>query len=175
MPYEFNIDGIQNYFESLAIAHVDVEHNRNGIKSFARLQSDAQINDIKKTAGKNIVVIVDITGKRIGDEDDKKLRREMIIRFSVYAEKNMNADESKTMALQKAENIMFDFMTAMEKTHDDDLEAGVDCGIMHFLKPENFSWQEIPSQPWLINHYGWDLTVPFEVYMPEYNADKWLL
>lgn len=171
MAYEFDIDKIQDFIEALCTSNTDVAHNVNGNKSFARFESDAQINEIKKAAGKNIVVVADINGRRVGDKDDRKLRREVVLRFAVYAVNN--TEDAKKAAEKLSEEIMFDFMTRMEKQQEDDLDENIPCGVMHFLKPENFSWEKITDQPWLLNHYGWDLTVPFDVWMPAYNPAKW--
>lgn len=113
MAYQFDIDSIQDFFEQLATSNADVKHNVNGNKSFARFESDAQVNEIRKAAGKNIVVVADTSGQRVGDKDDRKLRRELLLRFAVFSPDSK--EESKKAAVKKAEEIMFDFMTAMEK------------------------------------------------------------
>jgi hypothetical protein len=173
MAYQFDIDKIQDYIEQLCTRNKDVQHNQNGIKSFARFQSNEQVNELKKAAGKNIVVVGGIGGHRVGERDEKKLQREMILRFAVYAEKSGDVEGAKKDAIRKAEEIMLDFMTEMERQQENDFDNDDSCSIMHFLQPENFFWEEIEDQPWLLNHYGWDLTVPFKVYMPSHNPDKW--
>jgi hypothetical protein len=174
MAYEFDIDKVQDYIESVAERNKNVGHNVNGVRSFARYHSDDQMIEIKKNAGKNIVVVVDTGGHRVGHKDDRMLQRELVLRFACYAEKNGDVAAAKKAAITKAEEIMFDFMTEMELQQESDLDQDIPCGVMHYLQPENYSWQEITDQPWLLNHFGWDLTVPFRTYMPAHDAAKWV-
>lgn len=171
MAYQFDIDKIQDYVEQLCHRNVDLSHNVDGIKSFARFNSEEEMSALRSSAGKNVLVVASLSGRRVGDKDDKTLQREMVLRIVSYAE-NSTAEEIKA-ALKKAEQIMFDIMTEMEKQQEQDLDDNA-CGIMHYLQPENFDWDEVEDQPWLINHYGWDLVVPFKVFMPKHNPDKWL-
>jgi hypothetical protein len=161
MAFEFDIDKIQDAVETMCHRHKLVLHDVEGNKSFARFQSYDQINEIKKAAGKNIVVVAGINMRRVGDKDDRVLQREMILRFACYAAANGDVNTAKKVAIQKAESIMLDFMTFMEKSQEDDIDNDVECSIWKFLRPENFTCMEIEDQPWLINHYGWDLTIPF--------------
>ena len=166
----FDIDQIQDYIQSLCHRHKEIKHDVDGIKSFARFQSEEEMTSLRNNAGKNVVVVAAINGRRVGDKDERTLHREMILRIVSYAENN-TAEEIKA-ALKTAEEIMFDLITEMEHQQEKDMDEDV-CGIMDKLQPENFSWEEVEDQPWLINHYGWDLTVPFKVYMPAHNAAKW--
>ncbi len=174
MAYKFNIDLVQDDVQRMCERHVEIRHNVDGIKSFARFQSGSQISEIKKNAGKTVVVVAAINGRRVGEKDDRMIQRDMILRIAVYAEKDGNVEDAKKIAIQKSEEIMLDLVTQMEKSQEDDTDGDVACSMWRFLRPEEFSWEEIEDQPWLINHYGWDLTVPFRVYMPNYNADKWI-
>lgn len=171
--YQFDINKIQDYLEGLSQRNKDVQHNVLGNKSFARFESGEAVAEIRKNAGKNIVVVASISGQRVGEKDDRILQREVVLRFAVFADKNIDATDGKKTALQKSEEIMFDFMTEMERQQEYDLDNDI-CSVMHGLQPQNFAWQEIEEQPWLINHYGWDLTVPFKVYMPKHNTAKWI-
>ena len=171
MSQFFDIDKCQDYIETLSNRHKDVNHNVDGIKAFARNHSDSEMTDLKNFPGKNVVVIHTISGHRVGDRDDKAVQREMWIRFASYAD-NSTEDEIKA-AQKRAEAIMFDFIGEMERKQEADLDADEDCGIMHYLRPEEFHWEEIEDEPWLLNHYGYDLLVPFRMNMPAFDQSKW--
>jgi hypothetical protein len=47
------------------------------------------------------------------------------------------------------------------------------CGAWQYLEPENINCEEIEDQPWFLNHYGFDLMLPFKTLAPAYNADNW--
>lgn len=171
MAYEFDIEQLQQYIEKLCAFHKEIKHGSTR-RGFAWYQSMDHINDIKKAATKNIVVVAHMDGRRFGHKDDKMYAREIVLRFASYAPKNLEVSAAKKEAEATAERIMYDFMTRMEKQQEDDLDADA-YGPMHFLRPESFSWEPIEDQPWLINHYGFDLTIPFHHYMPAHNEGQW--
>lgn len=166
----FDIDQIQNYVEDLCHRNKVIQHGVDGIVSFARFQSEEEVTALRNSASENIVVVAAIRARRVGDRDDKMLQREMVLRVMNWA-KNNTADEIKA-AIKKAELMVFDIMTEMELQQEKDMDADV-CGVMDKLQPENFAWEEVEDQPWLINHYGWDLTIPFKVYMPKHKPENW--
>ncbi len=170
---KFDIDEIQDYIKQLCIRHTDVQHGLNGQQSFARFHLEEEVNALRNSAGKCIVVVGNITGRRSGHRDDKTLQREITLRFAVYADMNGEIDAARNAAMRKAEEVMFDFMAEMEKKQEADFDEDTQCGLMNHLQSEGFNWEEIEDQPWLVHHYGWDLTIPFKVYMPAHNAAKW--
>lgn len=175
MPFdEFYIDEVQDYLEERCIknklvAHTKVtERNPEGQRSFARFESNEQMNQITSSQAKNIVVVADYYGQRIGDADDKRMRAVIQLRFAVKKDA-ASGDEQNAVndAIKLAEKIMFQFMVRMEK----DMQDG--CNALEALEPEKMVWDKIEEQPWLDDYYGWDLSVPFRSYIPEYNADDW--
>jgi len=169
--YDFDIDEIQDYLEGLCTRHKEIRHS-SAKRSFARFQSNDHVNEIKKAASKICVIVGDIANNRVGHKDDLMVSRQITIRIAVYAELKGDATREKARAMQTAERITMDMITRMEKQQDDDLENDV-YGPMHFLRPEEFSWEPIEDQPWLLNHYGYDVSIPFRHYTPAYDATKW--
>lgn len=164
---EYYVDEFQTYLEGLCEKHVDVQHNVGGIRTFARLMSDEEVNELTNHAGKNIVVVAAFYGRAHGHPDDQQLRQFVQLRFASFAERSTTVGINE--ALKKSFRIMWDFITRMK--HDIKTDDG--CGEMNGLEFENLSWDEIPGQPWLENHFGWDLTIPFKSYQPQYDAAQW--
>lgn len=168
MAQDFYIDEIQDYLENLCLLNKIVKHNENGQRSFSRFESEEHINQIVNNASKNIVVVADYYGQRIGEPDDKRLRLVIEIRFAVKKESG-TGDETNAIneAVKKAEQIMFQFMNKMEM----DFQEG--CNALETLEPEKITWNRIEDQPWLDDYYGWDLIVPFGSYMPPHDENDW--
>lgn len=174
MTESYYIDEMQDYLEQKCELNKLVAHNKasdnspEGQRTFARFESEEHIMQIKNNGGKNIVVVADYSGQRIGDIDDKKLRMVMQLRFCVKKETG-TGDETSAIndAVKLAEQIMFQFWNQMEK----DFEEG--CNALETLEPEKVTWNKIDDQPWLDDYYGWDLNVPFGSYMPEHSEDDW--
>jgi len=171
MAPDFDIEQIQDFLEGLSTKHKQVLHS-NEQRCFVRFQSAEHMTEVKNRGGKNLVIVAAIGGRRVGHKDDRQIRREMVIRFACLAEKNTDPVAAKRQALASAEKIMMDFFTKMERQQEEDLDQD-NYGVMHYLDPENVSWEEIEDQPWFINHYGWDLIVPFRTFMPGYDEDSW--
>lgn len=171
---EFHIDELQDYLEDLCVKNKLVEHtkvtdlNPEGQKAFARFESNDQVNQITQSAAKNIVVVADYFGERVGAPDDKRMRAVVQLIFAVKKEA-ATEDETSAIndAIKLAEKIMFQFMTRMEK----DMEDG--CNALEALEPEAMRWDAIENQPWLDDYYGWELSIPFKSYIPAYDADDW--
>lgn len=164
----FNIETVQDFLEQLCREHALVQHEANGQRCFVRYQSQEHLGDVKNKGGKHLVLVIGFNGRRVGDKDDQRLRRDVVLRFAVYADKATDVNTARQTALNTAEEIMLDFVSRMEQEQQED-----DCGIMKDLEAEKISWEEIEDQPWLLNHYGWDLVIPFKSYMPAYDAAKW--
>lgn len=155
---------IEDYLEDACELHNDLLHGMNGRRAFAKLRTDDHITEITGQGTENIVVIAGMNGRRIGDIDEKRIRRGVEVMFAVKASQSGNAGVAIRIAIDKAEEIMLDFVSKMEN----DLKEA--CDIEFDL--ENISWDEIDG-PWLDNYYGWMLFLPFKGYFPEYDADKW--
>lgn len=163
----FNLEAIRIYFEDLCEKHSDLRHNADGQRAFASLNSDEHIRNIQNHGTPHIVVISSASGQRIGDFDDKKVRRGLSIIFASKAFNNLDVTNSINTANNKAEEIMFDFLNKM------DIDFLEECTLLQYFEPEKISWEQIEG-PWLDNYYGWELFVPFKSFMPPYNAEKWL-
>jgi hypothetical protein len=159
------IDQIQDYFEDLCTKHIDLLHNVDGRKAYARLRTEDAITQIKKKSTPNIVVISEVNGQRTGSVDDNELRWGISIIFASRALTVGNLGTAVDNAINKAAEIMFDFIAHMQM---DMLE---DCP-MQSLEVEKVTWQDIDA-PWLDHFYGWILFVPFRTDMPVFNPEHW--
>jgi len=159
------ISDIQDYFEALSEKHVDLLHTIDGRRAFARLQTDEHINQIKKKATPNIVVMSTVNGQRIGDVDDQQMRWGLSIIFAARAITSGSAAVAIDAANDKSAAIMFDFIARMQ------FDMNEECP-MQWLEIEKVSWDDIEG-PWLDNYYGWLLFVPFKTDMPAFDPEKW--
>lgn len=169
---QFSTEVVQDYLEQLSSQHKGVAHNVDGKRAFARFQTDEHITELRNKAAKTIVVVADISWRPTGEQDENLLQCEMIIRFSAMADKVENA-AAKLAAMNKSEAIAMQFAARMKEQHLLDIEAD-ECGPMHHLQPMSFVWEAIEEQPWLLNHYGWDMKLSFKTYMPQYDAAQWI-
>lgn len=163
---DFTIDTLQDYLEALCVANTDLQHTVAGKRSFARFQSDEEIQQLATKAGRNILCVTRYHGRAIGHADEQSSRQFVGLRFSCKAT-SMSTD-AINVALDKAQEIMWDFIAKFRKDVKED-----SCHALRGIELQNISWDEIPDQPWLENHYGWDITIPFVSYQPQYNAAKW--
>jgi len=171
---DFHIDSFQDYLQGLAEANKDVAHLKipagrtKEQHSFARFESDEHIAAIANAQAKNILVVADYYGQRKGDADDFQVRLTVQLRFATKRE-TATKDETAAIsdAVQKAEDIMFQFMAKMET----DFREG--CNALESLEPERITWTKIEDQPWLDGYYGWDLNLSFGSYMPAYDENDW--
>jgi hypothetical protein len=160
------LDSMQAYLEELAEKHTEIRHNVNGLRSFAWFQSEEHINQIQNAGGDKVVIVADYNGQRVGDYDDQKVRQVISVRFAVKS----NGDDNTTAikyAIQKAEEIMFDFVNKMQQDYE------TECGPLKNLEPEKISWNPFDG-PWLDSFYGFDLDIPFKTYMPGFDSSKWI-
>jgi hypothetical protein len=153
-----------DYFAVLSAAHEDVK-NSAGNKAFCRFQDNEQFNQLRLAAAKNIVVIMSFFGKSAGGFDDATVKPTIVIRFSCYSKSITSADI--TTALEKAMAILLDFWIRMRRDYELD-----SCLWLKNVDWENIQFDEI-EQPWLQNHYGWDLVVPYLTELPEFDQSKW--
>lgn len=171
---DFFIDEIQDYLEGLCelnkqVAHKVVADNApGGRRSFARFESEEHIAQIKNDASDKIVVVTDYYAVRVGDIEDQKLRMTMLIRFAVKKVSG-GLDETNAIneAIKVAEDILLQFLSRIE------FDFQNECPSLKNFEPEKSAWDKIEQQPWLDDYYGWDLTLNFITYMPEYDAEDW--
>lgn len=160
------LNDVQEHIAAYSASHIDLLDGPDN-KAFVRLWSREDMEAIKVNASANIVIVTSFRGKAFGWYEEKKMQQFIGLRFSSYA----NADDGIMAidnALNKSMEIMEDFITRMQHDFEED-----DCSWLKWVDFENISWDEIPEQPWLQNHYGWDLIIPFKTYLPAYNAAKW--
>lgn len=171
---DFHIDTFQDYLQTLAESNKDIAHLKvpagktRALHSFSRFESEDHIAAIKACQAQNILVVADYYGQRKGDADDYQVRLTVQLRFcSKRAVATRDESQAINDAVQKAEDIMFQFMAKMEA----DFRDG--CNALESLEPERISWSKIEDQPWLDGYYGWDLNLSFGSYMPAYDENDW--
>lgn len=155
---------VSDYLEDLSELHVDIMHSANNF-AFCRFKDQQQFNQLTLSASRNIIVVGSFNGRAIGTFEDEKVKNVLQVRFSSYAKTVSSADI--ILATEKALSILFDFWRRMMKDYNDD-----DCAWMKGIEWENISFDDI-EQPWLTNHYGWDLVIPYRTTLPEFNNAKW--
>lgn len=168
---EYYINEFQQYIKSLCSLHQDILHNDENNVAFVRFQSHDDLNQVTNQASPVIVIINRFYGKSQGGSmDDMAMKQFVQIRFAVQAipDPVINWSDVIAAAGDKAFKIMLDFISRFKQ----DVYAD-DCGALRGIELENCSWSEIPDQPYLVAHYGWDLSLPFNSEFPEYNPDKW--
>jgi hypothetical protein len=164
---EYYIDTFQDYLEGLCEVHKLVQHNVAGIRSFASFASDEEVQQLATNAGPNIVVVSHYSGRSFGESDAQQMRTTVGIRFASKSLSYNTADIEA--ALLTSWNIMWDFISRWRKdVHDDS------CGALRGIELQNLNWDEIPDQPFLENHYGWELQVNFKSIQPQYDAAHWI-
>jgi hypothetical protein len=166
---EYYFDEFQDYLQTLCEKHVDVQHNVDGRSAFARLFSNEEMEALVNNASPNIVVVSSFFGRAAGSVDEQAMLQTVTIRFASNAAADGSAGINVAMA--KAWQIMWDFIARMRQ----DIISGADgCDELTGAQLQNMSWDEIRDAPFLENHYGWELTLPFKSYQPAYNAAKWI-
>lgn len=165
---EYYLEEFQDYLERLCEEHVEVAHNLDGCRSFSRLFTDDEVNAIGSGAGRNIVIVARYYGRAMGDATDERMLQTISIYFASYAVGS--TAQAINCATSLAFRIMLDFVARFRQ----DLKGASYCDALTDLELKNISWDEIPDQPFLENHFGWELTLPFSSYMPAYNEDKWI-
>lgn len=166
---DFQFINFEDYLEDLCREHVDVAHEVGGQVCFSRLRSKEEVAQITNAAGKNIVLLGRFSGRAFGESQEAGMRQFSVIRFATYAEIEGTPEDSIDAAIDKAWNIMMQFVARFRKDYKDD-----DCGPLGNVEFESMSWNEIDEPIYLENHYGWDLSFPFRSTQPGYDAAKWI-
>jgi hypothetical protein len=171
---DYYIDSFQDYLETLCINHKRVAHDPapGGTKSFIRFHAPDDLNQVPNNPGTTLVIVTRYYGKAIGTMDESAMRQWVQIRFCTYAATPTDGDftGSISTAQDTAFTVMLDFITRM--LHDFRID---DCGPLKGIELDQCNWDELPEQPFLENHFGWDLTIPFRSYFPPYNPGAWNL
>jgi hypothetical protein len=157
------LEQIQNNIEAYCISHKLLLHSDSNI-AFIPLYSNQELQSIRNKGSKNIVVVTTFQGRLFGNYDDKKLQQYLGLRFASFRDK----DEKVNGPLNRSFEIMMDFITRWQHEYEEN-----DCSWLRYVDLENISYDEIEDQPWLQNHYGWDLSLPLKNYLPPYNPDAW--
>lgn len=162
----------QLFIKQLCTQHKDLMHDDQANVVFVALHSHDDLNQVQNHGAASIVVMARYYGRPFGgNPDELQIKNFVQIRFACYAQPDpgQNFSDTITGALDKSFSIMMDFIARMSKEMHDD-----DCGPLRGLELENANWAEIPEQPYLLGHFGWDLTVPFNNDFPGYDASKWM-
>lgn len=160
------IKDIEDYLQDLSSKHKLLLHGIDGRNAFTRFKTASNVDEITMGATENIVVVSSVNGQRLGEVDDKKVRRGISLVFASRADINGSKADAVQLANSTAEDIMFDFITRMDEDQVND------CIALQDLEPEKVSWDDIDG-PWLDHYYGWILFVPFKSNLPPYNPDNW--
>jgi hypothetical protein len=168
---EYYINSFQEFIKDLCRRHVDLAHDDMTNVSFVRFQSNDDLNQVQNNGAQNIVLVARYYGRSFGQNaDDMRMKQFVQLRFAAAAipDPVINYSDVIAAAADKAFTIMMDFISRMQQVQHDD-----DCGPLRGIELENANWGEIPDQPFLVQHYGWDLTLPFNSDFPAYDAAKW--
>jgi len=165
---ELYIKPLQDYFRQLCIEHVTLLHDDNDNVVFIRMQTIQDIASLRNNASKYFILLDNFTGKVKGSFEQNMLRQEITLLFLKAAE-NSNGNPYGVIetAQQKAMEIMFDFYERMKYDYETD-----DCGPLQYLDATQMIFEPIDG-PVDENHYGWLMTIPMDVNLPAYDANKW--
>lgn len=166
---EYYFDEFQDYLQTLCEKHVDVQHGVDGKQAYARLFSNEEMEALANNAGVNIVVVSTFFGRALGAVDEQLMQQYTSIRFATNAA--ATGSSGINAAMETSWNIMWDFIARLRSEWNADGAEGCEKPM---LELQNISWDEIRDAPFLENHYGWELTLPFKSYQPAYNAAKWI-
>lgn len=163
------LEDIQEYFESLCVAHQDILHNTNSRRAFFRLQSMGEMTQLPNNAGPVLVMIERFNGRAIGEYDANKMQQFLTVRFAKVLEIPTDGDFEAELVncLDDVYLIMMDFVSRMRF----DFEAD-NCSWLKYVDLISLSWAEFQG-PIIERHYGWDLVIPFKASFPAYREDKW--
>jgi len=159
----------QDYLKQLCIQHVDVLHVDFVHVACIRFQSDEDLNQLPHHAGSMLVVVDNFIGRAVGDPDQQMMRQIVTLLFLKRTATGTTGDPAgEVMAAQtKALDVMFQFYARM--CHDKQVD---DCGILRYLNTESMNWAPVDG-PVLENHYGWEMSIPFDARFPGYDPLKW--
>lgn len=157
---------VQDTLEQYAKSNTDLNHTV-GNTAFVRLYSTEALEAVKKAISKNVLLVTAFRGRTVGEYDSAKMQQYIGLRFTSYAPVS-EANAGREAALNKSYEIMLDFVARLRYDYEQDT-----CSWLHWVEWTGIDWDEIDPQPWLVNHYGWDLVLPFRTTMPAYNPEKW--
>jgi hypothetical protein len=158
------IKEVSDYLQHLSELHVDIKHAAANV-AFCRFQDNQQFAQLTLNASRNIVVIMNFYGRATGQYDDETVKNTIIVRFSCYALKVTSVEI--TAALEKSMAIMLDFWRRLKRDNEEN-----PCAWMKWIDFEAIQFEEI-EQPWVQNHYGWDLIIPYKTHLPPFDQNKW--
>jgi hypothetical protein len=153
-----------DYLAGLAALHKEIKDSTFN-RAFCRYQDNAQLEQLRMNASKNIMVIMNFFGRAAGEFDDAEVRPTIVIRFSSYAKTVSSADI--TIAEEKAFEILMDFWVRLRHDFEED-----NCLWLKFIDWQNIQFDTMDG-PMLVNHYGWDLVIPYKTYLPAYDSTRW--
>lgn len=163
---EYYFKEFEDYLKLLCMQHKEVLHDDQQNRCFIRFQSEQDLQSIPNNAGSKLVTIDQFSGRAIGEFDDGKLQQTVTIAFLM---KIGDGDPYQKVqeALAKTMQLLHDFYARMKRDYELD-----SCGPLRFLQPESMSFSPIDG-PILENHYGWEMNIPFNVFAPAFDAEKW--
>ncbi len=165
---ELYIQPLQEYGKSLCEKHKLLLHVDGVNVVFIRFQTWEDIAAISTVAADYMVIFDNLAGQAVGDPQSNQLQQRVTWLFLKRAAPADGAPfDVIEDAQQKAMDIMFDFYVRM--MHD---QATDDCGPLRFLIPEQMSFDAVDG-PVEDNYYGWLMTIPLNVSLPAYDANKW--
>jgi hypothetical protein len=164
---ELYIEPLQDYYTNLCVKHKLLNHNDDTNVVFIRFQSNQDLSAIRTNASEYFVIFDNLAGQAIGEAQSNQLQQRITLAFLKRAVTGDDAFQAIETAQQLAMNIMFDFYGRM--MHDQDSD---DCGPLRYLLSEQMSYDPIDG-PVEEDHYGWLMTIPMNVTLPAYDANKW--
>ncbi len=157
----------QDYVKSICELHVDVAHQDGVRTGFIRMNSDEDILSLPNNSSGMIVIVSNFTGRAIGESDTHRLRQVASLSFLKKTEIGTGDPAQEIQNAQaKALEVMFDFYSRMKHDYEQD-----DCGPLKYVRFESMSF--LPLDIMIEEHYGWEMTIPFDAYAPGFNPVKW--
>lgn len=166
MP-EYYFKEFEDYARDLCIKNKQVLHDDQTNRAFIRFQSEEDIESIPNNAGNVLVIVDNFTGHATGTADDSLLQQNISLLFLVKCSLDSNRYNAIQACQAKAIGILFDFYAKMKNDMVED-----DCGPLRGLVPEQMTFAPVDG-PLLEDHFGWQLTLPFNVNAPSYDPNKW--
>lgn len=165
---ELYIKPLQDYFKSLCIKHKLLLHVDATNVVFIRFQTEQDLAALRTNASSYFVIFDNIVGQAVGDPQSNQLQERVTLLFlKRSAAGNDQPFDAVEIAQQLAMDIMFDFYGRM--MHD---QLADDCGPLRNLIAEQMSFEPVDG-PVEEYHYGWLMTIPLNVMLPAYDANKW--
>lgn len=166
------INDFQAIIKDLCTRHKEIRHHDQNNVAYIPFQSGEDLAQVVNSGASTLVLVARFYGRPAGPSaDELQLKQFVQLRFACAAQPDavLNYSDVIAAAADKSFQIMLDFLAMFRQQQLDD-----SCGPLAGIEIENASWQELPEQPYLVNSYGWDLSIPFKTDFPEHNADAWL-